>query len=124
MAISFEIPERIIQETQMLKAVAEGVMRPASRHLDEHEHERPWDFINMMWPVMRDQQAKSLEKLNRVDSDQPRHTSPGIGNLRLIMLAEQLAWGDVGQYLCLPSALLAGSAIEAVGTKEQKLRFL
>lgn len=42
----------------------------------------------------------------------------------MVVLAEQLSWGDVGQYLCIPTALLAGSAIEAVGTTEQKLRFL
>ena len=47
MPISFEIPERIAQETQMLHAVAESVMRPLSREMDENEHERPWPFINM-----------------------------------------------------------------------------
>ena len=130
MTISFDLPERIQQETAMLKAVAEGVMRPASRYMDEHEHERPWDFINAMWPVMRDQQAKSIEKwkaqMDGTDKpgDKPRRDGPGIGTMRLIMLAEMLAWGDVGQYLCLPTALLAGSAIEAVGTTEQKIRFL
>ncbi len=35
-----------------------------------------------------------------------------------------LSWGDVGQYLCIPTSLLAGAAIEAVGTPEQKERFL
>jgi hypothetical protein len=38
MAISFEIPERILQEREMLKAVAENVMRPISREMDENEH--------------------------------------------------------------------------------------
>ncbi len=123
MAIKFDIPERVQQESAMLKAVAEGVMRPASRHLDENEHERPWDFINMMWPVLRDQQARATEKLNS-DEVKPQREGPGTGNIRLVMLAEQLAWGDVAQYLCMPSSLLAGSAIEAVGTKDQKLRFL
>ena len=114
----------------MLKGVAEGLMRPASHYLDEHEHERPWDFINAMWPVMRDQQARTTEKLkaqasgSAAPADKPRRDGPGIGTMRLIMLAEQLSWGDVGQYLCLPTALLAGSAIEAVGTTEQKIRFL
>jgi acyl-CoA dehydrogenase len=42
----------------------------------------------------------------------------------MVVLAEMLSWGDVGQYLCTPSPLLAGSAIEAVGTPEQKLKFL
>jgi acyl-CoA dehydrogenase len=123
MAISFDIPDRIVQETQMLKAVAEGVMRPISREMDENEHERPWPFINSMWPVLRDQQAKALEKL-KGNGDKPKREGPGIAFLRMVMLAEQLSWGDVGIYLCMPSSLLGGSAIEAAGTTEQKLKFL
>jgi len=123
MSISFEIPERILQEREMMKAMAEGIMRPASRRLDEHEHERPWDFINMTWPVLRDQQARALAKLKDGGSA-PKREGPGITVLRLVVIAEQMAWGDVGMFLCQPAALLAGSAIEAVGTTEQKIRFL
>lgn len=124
MAISFEIPERITQETAMLKAVAENVMRPISREMDEHEHERPWPFINMMWPIMRDMQAKQLEKLSAEGGDKPKREGPGIGNLRMICTVEQLSWGDVGIWLCMPAAALGGYAIEATGTREQKLKFL
>jgi acyl-CoA dehydrogenase len=123
MTIDFEIPDRVLQEQQMIKAVAEGVMRPLSRDMDEHEHERPWPFINMMWPVLREQQAKSLEKI-KSGTDKPKREGPGIANLRMIFLAEQLSWGDVGIYLCMPAALLGGSAIEATGTPEQKIKFL
>jgi len=123
MPINFEIPERIVQETEMLKAVAENVMRPISREMDEHEHERPWPFINMMWPVMRDMQAKTLEKLKN-PGDKPKREGPGITNLRMICTVEQLSWGDVGIYLCMPAAALGGYAIEATGTPEQKMKFL
>ncbi|HML23701.1 MAG TPA: acyl-CoA dehydrogenase family protein, partial [Aggregatilinea sp.] len=51
-------------------------------------------------------------------------SGPGINNLRMMLTVETLSWGDVGQYLCLPMSLLAGAAIEAVGTPEQKERFL
>jgi len=125
MAISFEIPERIRQELQMTEALASGVMRPEARRLDENEHTRPTDFIKMMWPVMRDQQKKALDKLAaQSEGEAPKREGPGIANLRLMHMVEMLSWGDVGQYLCLPSALLAGAAIEAVGTREQKERFL
>jgi acyl-CoA dehydrogenase len=124
MAISFDIPERVLQERQMLQAVAETVMRPISREMDENEHTRPWQFINMMWPILRDQQAKALSKLKGEGGDKPKREGPGITFLRLLMLAEQLSWGDVGIYLCIPSPLLAGSAIEAGGTKEQQIKFL
>ncbi len=125
MAISFEIPERVLQEKQMAEAVAQGVMRPVSRYLDEHEHERPTDFIRMMWPVLRDQQKRALDRMKEPpDPNKPRREGPGTTYLRMMMQVEALSWGDAGQYLCMPSALLAGSAIEAVGTPEQKERFL
>jgi acyl-CoA dehydrogenase len=123
MGISFAIPERVLQEREMLKGVAEGIMRPESRHLDEYEHERPQSFVKAMWYVLRDQQAKALQRLTE-GGEKPKREGAGVTYVRMIILAEQLSWGDVGQYLCMPSPLLAGSAIEAVGTTEQKLRFL
>jgi acyl-CoA dehydrogenase len=124
--ISFEIPERIRQECEMLKQVADNLMRSTSRYYDEHEHERPQDFVDFMWPILRDQQARALQKLTSAEGGEakPKREGPGITYLRLVVLAEQLSWGDVGMYLCLPSPLLAGSAIEAVGTTAQKLKFL
>ncbi len=125
MPISFEIPERIVQETQMLKAIAQDVMRPLSREMDEHEHERPWPFINMMWPITRDMQARQLDKVkNAGNGDKPKREGPGINNLRMICTVEQLSWGDVGIYLTMPAPGLAGYAIEATGTPEQKIKFL
>ncbi len=124
MAISFEIPERAWQEKQMAEALAQGIMRPASRHLDENEHERPADFIKMTWPVMRDQQARQLDRLKEPPAPDQEKKGPRTTYLRMMFQVEALSWGDAGQYLCLPSALLAGSAIEAVGTPEQKERFL
>lgn len=130
MTINFEIPERLAGEIALLKGVAEQAMRPYSRQLDENEHERPWVFINMMWGVLKEQQGRANAKLLENGKNgangggEKGEKKVGITYLRLIMLAEQLSWGDVGQYLCMPSPLLAGSAIEAVGTTDQKLRFL
>ncbi|MBI5958585.1 MAG: acyl-CoA dehydrogenase family protein [Chloroflexi bacterium] len=125
MPISFEIPERITQGLQMTQALAVGVMRPEARQLDENEHTRPDTLINMTWPVMKDQQKRQLDKLAaQQKSDAPKREGPGILNLNMVYTFETLSWGDVGQMLCLPTALLAGAAIEAVGTPEQKERFL
>ena len=66
MPISFEIPEFIQQQGQMVKWLAETTMRPYARELDEHEHERPKEFIEQMWPILRDQQKATLDKLQRV----------------------------------------------------------
>lgn len=127
--INFEIPEKITNELQMAKMVAEQVMRAYSRHYDEHEHERPVEYINMMWPIMREQYKRRTEKLqqqmNGNGSSQPKErTGPDFSILRLIMMIEMLSWGDAGQYLCTPDPALGGAAVEAVGTMDQKIRIL
>jgi acyl-CoA dehydrogenase len=120
--ISFETPEKITSELQMAKMVAEQVMRPHSRYYDEHEHERPWEYINVMWPVMQEQQKKSLAR--PTNGQQPKREGPVITNVRFVMLVEMFSWGDAGQYLSTPTPALGGAAVEAVGTPEQKERFL
>lgn len=128
--INFEIPERITNELQMAKMVAEQVMRAYSRHYDEHEHERPLEYINMMWPIMREQYKRRMEKLqqqvngNGNGSHAKERTGPDYSILRLIMMIEMLSWGDAGQYLCTPDPALGGAAVEAVGTVDQKIRIL
>lgn len=123
MAISFAMPERVERERMMAQALAEGIMRPVSRQLDENEHERPVDFIKLIWPVMRDQQARALDRL-KAPPDPEKEKKPRSTYLAMMVQIEALSWGDAGQYLCIPSPLLAGAAIEAVGTPEQKERFL
>jgi acyl-CoA dehydrogenase len=130
--IDFTLPDRIKMQLQMTEFVAKQVMRPAARHLDEHEHERPGEYIKMMWPVMADMQKSSLERERRKaeakaageEAKPAEKKGPGTYFIGMMHLVELLAWGDVGQYLCTPSALLGGTAIEAVGTLEQKERFL
>jgi acyl-CoA dehydrogenase len=120
--INFEIPERITNELQLAKMVAEQVMRPKSRYYDEHEHERPTEYINFMWPVLRDQNKRRWDKAKA--GDRPKREGPDISILRLVMVVEMLSWGDAGIYLCTPDAALGGAAVESVGTPEQKERFL
>ncbi len=130
--IDFSLPDKIKVQLQMTEYVAREVMRPKARYLDEHEHERPVDFVKMMWPVMADMQKASLERERRKAEAKAAGEAPEPGKekrastyyIGLMHLAEMLAWGDVGQYLCTPSGMLGGTAIEAVGTLEQKERFL
>ncbi|MDX1689328.1 MAG: acyl-CoA dehydrogenase family protein [Candidatus Promineifilaceae bacterium] len=121
--IDFELPERIENELSMARMVAEQVMRPNSRKYDENEHERPVEYINMMWQVLREQHKRRFEK-QMGNGDRPEREGPNWSTVRLIALVEMLSWGDAGMYLCTPDPLLGGAAIEAVGTKEQKVRFL
>ena len=123
MAISFEIPAPLLEQKAMVEFVAQTSIRPHSRYLDEHEHTLPTEFINMIWPVLRDEQKASLEKtLKRTEEsgEKPKEKRTSTRYLRTLLLVEQLSWGDAGIYLCLPNPQLAGSAIEAVGTPEAK----
>lgn len=120
--IDFEIPEKINNQLVMARMVAEQVMRAKSRYYDEHEHERPWEYINVMWPVLRDQNKRHYERA--LEGSRPERSGPSTSGLRLVLLVEMLSWGDAGQYLCTPDPALGGAAIEAVGTQDQKARFL
>lgn len=132
MTISFEIPEGILQTTQMVKYVADTTMRPFSRELDENEHARPTAFVEALWPMLSAQQAADLAKIekrmeaekNGETSEKKKSSRPSTHYLSMMYMVEMLSWGDVGIYLCLPSPALGGFAIEAVGTPEQKLRLL
>lgn len=132
MPIEFKMPEAIEKQLQSVRIVAENVMRPESRHLDEHEHERPVKFVHMMWPQMKEMEAKnlkvSLHHAGNGSGPKPERDNgipkPNMGNMSLVHMIEMLSWGDAGVYLCTPASALAGAAIQAVGTPEQKERFL
>src|SRR5881628_1477601 len=49
--IDFELSDNVKTVQGMVHAVAEQAMRPIAREYDEREHEKPWDFLNMMWQV-------------------------------------------------------------------------
>ena len=115
--ISFEIPAEIDKRLDFVRRVAREQMRPKARHYDEHEHEVPWDFINLMWDT-------SLKTGQSFRSGTSRPEGPSFVSTALVHIIETLSWGDAGIYLCGPGAGLGGAAIEATGTKEQKVRFL
>lgn len=125
--IDFELPERIKQELQMVEWVARDVMRPISRKYDEAEHERPVEYINAMWPVLKEQSKAQFAKANgngNGNGAKPEKSGPNLALLRLIMMIEMLSWGDAGIYLCTPNGGLGGAAVEAVATPEQKAKFM
>ncbi len=130
--IDFSIPENIAAQLQMTKMVAAQVMRPKARYLDEHEHERPKDFVQMMWPVMSDMQKANLRRARRQaeaaekaeSTEETEKKGPSTFNVGFIHMIEALAWGDAAQYLCTPGYGLGTAAVVSVGTLEQKERLL
>jgi acyl-CoA dehydrogenase len=121
--INFEIPEKLQNELKLTEMVAGQIMRPRARYYDEHEHERPKEFINAIWPAIREQNKQQMER-RRANGTAPKQDGPNTTLLRMVLLIEMLSWGDTGQYLCMPGSGLGGFAVEAAGTAEQKLKFL
>jgi len=131
--IDFELPERVKQQHAMIQAMAETFIRPVSRELDEKEHEKPWDFIKTVWPVIQMQEGAELAKAEKkaaalaageVKPERDYKKKPSIATMLMAHLIEALSWGDAGIYLCIPGGQLGGEAVKAVGTIEQKRRFL
>lgn len=142
MSIEFKTPESIEKQLRPVQVIAENVMRPESRILDDQEHARPAKFVQMMWPQMRQMEAANLEAaLKRAHKGQNGNgaadnalakSSEGsngevranLANLTLVHMIEMLSWGDAGVYLCIPGSALGGAAIKAVGSADQLERFL
>lgn len=122
--IEFEAPKPIVQQSYVLKTVAENMMRPQSRYFDENEHEVPWDYINFMHMAMRATGAGSLAPDTSKEMSSETKDRPRIGYQMLAFMLETLSWGDVGMYLVTPGGGLGAAAVEATGTPEQKARFL
>ena len=126
--IDFTIPKDITQQVDLVEMVAKSIMRPKSRYYDEHEHERPVEFINAMWPAIKMRYKSQIDRLQQNGNGnapvaQKIKKGPSTSLLRMVMTIEMMSWGDTGQYLCVPGGGLGGAAVDAVGTKEQKIRF-
>jgi acyl-CoA dehydrogenase len=117
--ISFKMPEKIEQATVLMETIAENMMRPVSRHFDEHEHEIPWEYIEFMH-----NSQKAMGSGSMTDASPKKKEGPSISFQRLAFTAEMLSWGDVGLWLCTPGGGLGAAAVNATGTPEQKERFL
>ncbi len=121
--IDFSLSPAVQKNRDMMRSVADGTMRPISREYDEREHEKPTEWLNMMWNATKNlvsfgdgkQKQEPQEKTDRRPSER---------NVRSAVLVEELSWGDVGLYLSIPHPGLGGAAVAAAGTPAQKERFL
>jgi acyl-CoA dehydrogenase len=123
--IDFELSDSTRNARKMTHMVAEQMMRPISRHCDENEHEKPWDFINTMWNVSKSTSmtGSSTDGKDKEAKEAKKASSEG-RTLAMVIAVEELCWGDVGLYLSIPNPGLGGAAVAAAGTAEQKERFL
>src|SRR5436853_7455043 len=107
--IDFELSEAIQTQRQMGHAVAEQAMRPIAREYDEREHEKPWDFLNLMWHVSHSNPIGG-------SGDRKAKEGPSERNLGMCVSIEELSLGDAGLYLSIPNAGLGRAAVAAAGT--------
>ncbi len=117
--IDFELQPEIVNTRNMIHMVAEQAMRPISREYDEREHEKPWDFLKMMWTA-----SQSASPVSFGEGRKKEKEGPSSRNLTTAVTIEELSWGDAGLYLAIPNPGLGGAAVAAAGTPEQKQRFL
>ncbi|TMB59053.1 MAG: acyl-CoA dehydrogenase [Deltaproteobacteria bacterium] len=115
--IEFELSDGLKNMQMLTHQAAENAMRPIAREYDEREHEKPWDFLNLMWQVSHSNPIGGL-------GDRKPKDGPSERNLGMCVSIEELSWGDAGLYLSIPNAGLGGAAVAAAGTPEQKARFL
>lgn len=117
--IDFELQPEIVNTRNMIHVLAEQAMRPISREYDEREHEKPWDFLKMMWTA-----SQSASPVSFGEGRKKEKEGPSSRNLMTAVTIEELSWGDAGLYLAIPNPGLGGAAVSAAGTPEQKQRFL
>ncbi len=118
--IDFEKPEVMARQIELAKNIAVEYMRPISRYYDDHEHDRPWEYINAMWGG----QATGGVRGRPTAPVSGEGEGPNMRSVINVCVTEALSWGDAGISLSTPGQGLGGAAIQAVGTPEQKKRFL
>src|SRR2546425_5334304 len=106
--IDFELSEGIQTQRQMVHAVAEQAMRPIAREYDEREHEKPWDFLNMMW------QASGGNPVS-AGGEKKANEERAARNLTMWVSHEELSWGDACLYLSIPNTRPCGGAASGAG---------
>jgi acyl-CoA dehydrogenase len=132
MTIEFEPPKPIENARFVLQTVAENMMRPVSREMDEDEHAIPFPYIEFMHNAMKSlgSRAGSLAPTEEdaagsaPGGNGQKSPRPPISYQLLANQIEMLAWGDVGMYLATPGGNLGAAAVQAAGTPEQKTKFL
>ena len=121
--IDFSPPKPLQQISNVVRTVAENMMRPVARYFDENEHEIPWNYIEFMHSANQALGANTTLAAEEIPAPKNEKREP-LAYQRLAVIVEMLAWGDAGLYLCTPGGMLGSAAVASGGTPEQKRRFL
>ncbi|MFT4395406.1 acyl-CoA dehydrogenase family protein [Gordonia lacunae] len=120
MAINLELPKKFDSTVERTHMAAEHLFRPISRKYDQAEHEYPVELDEL---AKLAKQGRSSEKSD--DSEKPASDAPSVNgaNMRGLLSALEMSWGDVGLLLSIPGQGLGNAAIAAVANPEQLERF-
>ncbi|MFE0750299.1 acyl-CoA dehydrogenase family protein [Gordonia sp. NPDC058843] len=120
MAINLELPKKFDSTVERTHMAAEHLFRPISRKYDQAEHEYPVELDEL---AKLAKQGRSSEK--SADTDGSASDAPSVNgaNMRGLLSALEMSWGDVGLLLSIPGQGLGNAAIAAVANPEQLERF-
>ena len=113
MALDFSLSREQEEIRDLAHEFAEKEMRPVAERYDETE-ETPWEVMRKAHELGLDATASLPEE----------YGGGGIDLLTNLMKEEELAWGDAGIAVSIGATGLAGAAIVAMGTEEQKQKYI
>ncbi|WP_055477171.1 acyl-CoA dehydrogenase family protein [Gordonia sp. HS-NH1] len=120
MAINLELPKKFDSTVERTHMAAEHLFRPISRKYDQAEHEYPVELDELAKLAKQGRSSEKSEDSERTASDAP---SANGANMRALLSALEMSWGDVGLLLSIPGQGLGNAAIAAVANPEQLERF-
>src|SRR6202162_4082783 len=113
MGLDFSLTREQEEIHDLAHEFAEKEMRPVAERYDENE-ETPWE-------VMRKAHALGLDATAGFPE---QYGGGGIDLVPNLIREEELAWGDAGIAVAIGASGLAGAAIIAMGTEEQKQKYI
>lgn len=109
--IDFEIEPQLEEARKAARENAMKHFRPIARYYDEHEHESPDELIEHVWNDPNLGMGGAMGGVGGI--------GPG-----MVLMAEEMTWGDAGLMLCSPGPGLGGAAMMMSATPEQLGRFM
>ncbi|MFN2452058.1 MAG: acyl-CoA dehydrogenase family protein [Candidatus Dormibacteria bacterium] len=113
MALDFTLTPEQEEIRALAHEFAEKEMRPRADYFDERE-ETPWE-------VMKKAHELGLDASSHFPEE---YGGNGVDFLTSLVIAEELSWGDAGMAVAINATGLCGAAILAMGTEEQKKKYI
>ena len=113
MALDFTLTDEQEEIRRLAHEFAEKEMRPQAEYFDEHE-ETPWE-------IMRKAHDLGIGASAAFPTE---YGGGGVDFITELILQEEMSWGDAGMAVAIMASGLAGAGIIAMGTEEQKQRWI